>query len=69
MRVTKDQILGILYQCIDDLNQQRAQEQRLAKVPQTILFGDWERWILSGLSTSLRSSKTSAKAVFGSLNH
>ncbi len=35
----KDEILALLYQCIDELNEQFPEEQRLAKSPQTELFG------------------------------
>ena len=36
----RDQILGILYECIDELNEQLAPDQQLRKTPQTALFGD-----------------------------
>jgi len=36
----RDQILGILYECIDELNEQLVPEQQLRKAPQTGLFGD-----------------------------
>jgi hypothetical protein len=35
----KDEILALLYQCIDELNEQFPEEQRLAKSPQAELFG------------------------------
>jgi len=38
--VARDQILEILYQCIDELNEQVAPEQQLVKAPQTRLLGD-----------------------------
>ena len=38
--VMRDQILGILYQCIEELNEQLAPEQRLRMAPETGLFGD-----------------------------
>ena len=40
MGVMRDEILDILYQCIDELNEQLAPEQRLPKAPHTSLFGD-----------------------------
>ena len=39
MSIVRGQILGILYQCIDELNEQLAPEQQLRKAPQTGLFG------------------------------
>ena len=38
--MARDQILEILYQCIDELNEQLTPEQQLRKAPQTRLFGD-----------------------------
>lgn len=35
----KDEILALLYECIEELNEQFPEEQRLAKSPQTELFG------------------------------
>jgi acyl carrier protein len=40
MSIVRDQILEILYECIDELNEQLAPEQQLRKAPQTGLFGD-----------------------------
>jgi len=40
MSVTRDQILVILYQCIDELNEQLGPEQQISKGPETGLFGD-----------------------------
>ena len=40
MSGVRDQVLRILYQCIDELNEQLAPEQQLRKAPQTGLFGD-----------------------------
>src|SRR5262245_2277182 len=40
MSVTKDQILGILYECIEEVNEQLAPEQQLQKTSQTSLLGD-----------------------------
>jgi len=40
MSIVRDQILGILYQCIDELNEQLVPEQQLRKAPETGLFGD-----------------------------
>jgi len=40
MSIVRDQILGIVYQCIDELNEQLAPEQQLRKAPHTGLFGD-----------------------------
>src|SRR2546425_11678447 len=40
MSIVRGQILGILYQCIDELNEQLAPEQQLRKAPQTGLFSD-----------------------------
>ena len=40
MSIVRDQILGILYQCIDELNEQLAPEQQLRKAAQTRLFGE-----------------------------
>src|SRR5215470_17624232 len=43
MSATTDEIRQILYQCIDELNEQRSADQRLAKSPDTDLFGDSAR--------------------------
>lgn len=56
MSVTKDQILGILYKCIEEVNEQLAPEQQLERTSQTVLLGTRERSIHSDSSTSSRSS-------------
>jgi hypothetical protein len=35
----KDEIMALLYECIEELNEQFPEEQRLAKSPQTELLG------------------------------
>jgi acyl carrier protein len=40
MSAMADQIRQILYQCIEELNEQRSVDQQLAKSPDTDLFGD-----------------------------
>ena len=38
MSVAKDEIIAVLYQCIDELNEQLPPENRLPKSPQTSFF-------------------------------
>jgi acyl carrier protein len=40
MTVTRNEILAIMYQCIDELNELLVPEQQLSKTPHTSLFGD-----------------------------
>jgi acyl carrier protein len=39
MAVTRAQVLQIIYECIDELNEQLMPEQQLAKDPNVVLFG------------------------------
>ena len=43
MDVTKDRVLNILYESIDDLNEQLDDEHRMQKHPETSLLGDSTR--------------------------
>jgi acyl carrier protein len=40
METSREQILGLLYESIDELNEQLDQGQRLSKSPETPLLGD-----------------------------
>src|SRR5262245_57827577 len=40
MNVTMEQVLAILYQCIEELNEQRVPEQHLPKDPEAVLLGE-----------------------------
>jgi acyl carrier protein len=40
MRVTRDEVLAIIYQCIDELNELLAPERQLPKTPDTSFFAD-----------------------------
>ena len=40
MKITREKILEVLYESIEELNELRSKDQQLASSPQTLLLGD-----------------------------